>query len=54
VSTSSTERELSPDRPLVGLLVKEVMKHLDNNEEAAYRIWLLLSTKFGAGQKLWH
>jgi hypothetical protein len=35
-------------------MVKDIMNALSQNEEAAYRVWLLLGNKFGAGQKLWH
>lgn len=55
MSTSSNEtiRELSPDRPLAKPIVEQVMHALNQHEEAAYKVWLLLSTKYGSGQKLW-
>jgi hypothetical protein len=40
------------DRPLIPNMVDEIMKALGQSEEAAYRVWLLLGNKFGAGQRL--
>lgn len=56
MSTSSTEeiRESIPERIVITKMVDEVMGALKQSDEAAYKVWLLLGNRFGAGQKLWH
>lgn len=45
-------REFSPDKILATALAKEVLKVLEQSDEAAYKVYLVLATKYGAGQKI--
>ena len=45
-------RDSIPDRVLQTLVVDEVIKMLQGNDEAAYKVYLKLAIRFGAGQKL--
>lgn len=42
--------ELVKDKILVPHLLDEVLKILNQSEEASYRLWLILGKKYGAMQ----
>ena len=43
-------RDFVPDKPMG--MVDEIMRVLNENPEMAYRVYLLLAIKYGAGQML--
>jgi hypothetical protein len=52
LKSSDEVLEPSPDRLLASQISNQVMEALKQSNEAAYKVWILLSTRFGAGQKL--
>ncbi len=46
------ERTFTPDRPLIPQMVDEIMNALNAHPEAAYRVYLKLSTQYGCMQKI--
>lgn len=51
-SSDEVTLEPVPDKLLPSQLAHQVMETLKQSDEAAYKVWILLSTRFGAGQKL--
>jgi len=52
LKSSDEVLEPCPDRVLASQLATQVLEALKQSEEAAYKVWLLLSTRFGAAQKV--
>ena len=52
--TSSDEEvhEFSPDKPLAAVIGAQVLEMLKQSDDAAYRVYLVLATRFGAGQRI--
>lgn len=49
-SQSTEVRDFVPDKPIIN--VDELMKVLEASPETAYRVYLKLAVKYGAGQKI--
>ena len=41
-----------PDRFMPAMLAYQVLETLKQSDDAAYRVYLILSTRFGAGQRI--
>lgn len=41
-----------PDRMMPSVIAYQVLETLKQSDEAAYRVYLVLSTRFGAGQRI--
>lgn len=51
-SSDEVVLEPVPDKLLPSQITHQVMETLKQSDEAAFRVWILLATRFGAGQKL--
>lgn len=49
-SQSNEISEFAPDKIISGQVVDDFMKILDQSEEAAYKLFLRLKLKYGAGK----